>query len=253
MPGKILVAAATRREAADLLELSCVKQERGSGRETPVRASIHSIPFYLGITGIGSVNTASRLTSFIERIDPGLIIQAGIAGTFRQSGLDIGDVAVADREVYIHTGVENDAFSYPLDPLPFELVKGLGETRQGIFYPDPDFSETARKTAENALSGAGLKVKKGPFITVSTITASRGTERLLWNLFTPLAESMEGAAAVQTANLYEIPFVQIRAVSNFVGIRDKSRWNIPGACSNLCLACAEVIRAVGKPGYHQPG
>lgn len=244
MPGKILVAAATRREAADLFELSDVKQGWGLDRDLPVRASIHSIPFYLGITGIGSVNTASRLTRFIERVDPDLVIQAGIAGTFRDSGLGIGDVAVADREVYIHAGVENPASSYPLDPLPFPLVEGRKETCKGVFHPDPDFSETAQKSAENALFDAGVKVKKGVFITVSTITASSETERLLYNRFAPLAESMEGAAAAQTANLYGIPFVEIRAVSNFVGIRDKSRWNIPKACRNACSACAEVIRAV---------
>ncbi|MCF8045815.1 MAG: futalosine hydrolase [Desulfarculaceae bacterium] len=253
MPGKILVAAATRREAADLLELSTVKQGRGSDRDAPVRVSINSIPFYLGITGIGSVNTASRLTRFIERIDPGLIIQTGIAGTFRESGLDIGDVAVADREVYIHTGVENPASPYPLDPLPFPLVQDQKETCRGVFHPDLNFSETAQKSAENALAGAGVKVKKGLFITVSTITASRETERLLYKLFTPLAESMEGAAAAQTANLYGIPFVEIRAVSNFVGIRDKSRWNIPRACRNACSACAEVIRSVGGPESPRTG
>lgn len=253
MPGKILVAAATTRETADLLELSCVKQGGGSARDIPIRASIQSIPFYLGITGIGSVNTASRLTRFIERVEPDLVIQAGIAGTFRDSGLGIGDVAVADREVYIHAGVENPVSSYPLDPLPFPLVEDQKETCRGVFHPDPDFSETAQKSAETAFSDTGVKVKKGLFITVSTITASHETERLLYNRFAPLAESMEGAAAAQTANLYGIPFVEIRAVSNFVGIRDKSRWNIPKACRNACSACAEVIRAVGGPESPRKG
>lgn len=252
MPDKILVAAATRREAADLLELSTVKQERGLSRDALVRASIDSIPFCLGITGIGTVNTASRLTRFIERTDPGLIIQMGIAGAFRKSGLGIGDVAVADREVYIHAGVENPASSGPLDPLPFPLVQGQEETCRGVFYPDPDLSKTVRKTAESVFSGTEVKVQKGPFITVSTITASRETERLLYNLFAPLAESMEGSAAAQTANLYHIPFAQLRSVSNFVGVRDKTRWDVPGACQNVCLACTEVIRAVGDPDSQQP-
>ena len=246
MPDKILVAAATRMEAADLLSASTVEQEFGFGDEDSIRVSIHSIPFFLGITGIGAVNTASRLTRFIERINPGLIIQVGIAGTFAESGLGIGDVAVAAREVYIHAGVENPASSYPLDPLPFPLAEGLEETCRGIFYPDPRLAETARKASEKVFSGTGVKVKKGPFITVSTITAVRETERLLHNLFAPLAESMEGAAAAQTANLYGIPFVQIRAVSNFVGIRDKSRWDIPKACRNAASACAAVIGALGR-------
>jgi len=45
----------------------------------------------------------------------------------------------------------------------------------------------------------------------------------------PVVESMEGAALHFVCLMEKIPFLQIRAVSNVTGDRDKSRWKIPEA------------------------
>jgi futalosine hydrolase len=42
-------------------------------------------------------------------------------------------------------------------------------------------------------------------------------------------ESMEGAAAAQTARALGVPFAELRAVSNVVGERDKAHWDLRGA------------------------
>jgi futalosine hydrolase len=41
-----------------------------------------------------------------------------------------------------------------------------------------------------------------------------------------------------------IPFVQLRAVSNYVEIRDKSKWNIPLAVENLNIQLIEFIKTL---------
>ena len=46
-------------------------------------------------------------------------------------------------------------------------------------------------------------------------------------------ESMEGAAFLYSCMLAGIPNAQIRAVSNRVEERDKTRWDVPGAVKNL--------------------
>jgi len=44
--------------------------------------------------------------------------------------------------------------------------------------------------------------------------------------YNPDIETMEGAAFFYTANEFDIPSIQIRAISNYVGETDKSLWKI---------------------------
>ncbi len=60
------------------------------------------------ITGIGILNTAHALTAYLEHSSPALILQTGIAGVFKQTGLNIGDIAIATQEQYIHTKIQKN-------------------------------------------------------------------------------------------------------------------------------------------------
>lgn len=44
---------------------------------------------------------------------------------------------------------------------------------------------------------------------------------------------MEGAALHYVCLIEKIPFMQIRSLSNFVGERDKSKWRMKEAITNL--------------------
>ena len=44
---------------------------------------------------------------------------------------------------------------------------------------------------------------------------------------------MEGAALHYVCLHQNIPFIQLRAISNYVGERDKTKWKIDLAISNL--------------------
>jgi futalosine hydrolase len=44
---------------------------------------------------------------------------------------------------------------------------------------------------------------------------------------------MEGAALHYTCLMENIPFIQLRAVSNFVGERDKNKWKMKEAIAVL--------------------
>ena len=46
-------------------------------------------------------------------------------------------------------------------------------------------------------------------------------------------ESMEGATFQKICEEYETPYLQIRAVSNFVGERNKANWKINDALKKL--------------------
>ena len=51
------------------------------------------------------------------------------------------------------------------------------------------------------------------------------------NKFLPVIESMEGAALHYVCLMEKIPFLQIRSISNYIGERDKKKWNMKDAWS----------------------
>ena len=53
---------------------------------------------------------------------------------------------------------------------------------------------------------------------------------------------MEGAALHYVCNMMDIRYCQLRSVSNAVGNRNKTDWNIPLAITNLNISLNEVVR-----------
>ncbi|MCF6248374.1 MAG: futalosine hydrolase [Desulfobacula sp.] len=190
------------------------------------------------LTGAGVFNAAHALTAYLEQRTPGFILQTGIAGIFELSGLLVGDVAVATQEHYIHTGVQSDSITHA--PLPFDLIKGHPPTRQGIYLLEKGLLNQCYKNLVIAFKDETTMVGRGNFITVSTITASKESAVNLYASFSPVMEAMEGAASAHMALLYDIPFVEVRSASNFVGQRDKSKWDIQKAAQQIPKICSAV-------------
>ena len=59
--------------------------------------------------------------------------------------------------------------------------------------------------------------------------------------FLPSIESMEGAYVHYVCIKENIPFIHLRAISNYVGERDKSQWQIKLAINNLHSNIHDVI------------
>jgi futalosine hydrolase len=89
-----------------------------------------------------------------------------------------------------------------------------------------------------------IRVFKGPFITVSTITATDSRAHMLCTAFNPVMESMEGSSAAQVAMHYGIPFLEIRSASNRVGKRDRSSWDLPLAFRNNARAVIHLVNNI---------
>ena len=61
------------------------------------------------------------------------------------------------------------------------------------------------------------------------------------NRLNPDIENMEGAAFFQVCNTFNVPCIQIRAISNKVERRNKDNWNLPLAIKNLNNKLVEII------------
>ncbi|MBF0572247.1 MAG: hypothetical protein HQK69_00595 [Desulfamplus sp.] len=250
---RIIKANLTNPSYSDNLSCSdCFEQ-------TPqtLKNSNFSIEFTVIITGIGVINAAHALTVYLESLIDSLkidnfnnnnsflnnnkslfIIQTGIAGFFKDSGLKIGDIAVAASEVYTHLDL-------------VELMDNRNNRyliNQHKYYSfDNNIVEKSRLIIEGSINSFQKKefacnVVSGGFVTVSTITSTNKDADNIFKLFNkPCMESMEGAASAHIAALYNIPFLEVRAASNVVGIRDKKEWKIPLACERVSFAIKAIL------------
>jgi len=225
--GDILIAAAVPDEIEDLIKnLSGATPEQAGGREL-LRGRIGRQAVRLLVTGPGIANTVQGLTAAIEKDRPGLILQTGCGGGFSEAGIQIGDVAVASAEIDAHLGLEPAVPESAIGPLPFPVIQKPG---QAIFNQYPvavDISDQALRALNAASAAVGVPVHGGPFVTVATVTTTAARTAWLHGHFGALIENMEGAGAAHVALLYDLPFLEIRAVSNLVGDRDKRRWDLP--------------------------
>jgi futalosine hydrolase len=219
----VVIVASVERELSQLVrELNAEVVDDPLGRRI-WRAQSSLSPLYLAVSGIGKVNAAVATTLLLERFSPGLIINIGCGGAYRESGLQVGSLAVATAEVYGDEGVLTVDGWHSLELIGIPSVERKGNRYSNEF---PLSMQAAGRVFQFA-SSLGLPVKRGKFITVSTCsgTTHRGDE--LCRRFGGICENMEGAAIAHVSLLYDTPCLEVRGISNMVEDRDISKWDIP--------------------------
>lgn len=195
-----------------------------------LHSSARTIRTVLLVSGYDKVNAAHSLTCLLEAGCPRLVVQAGVAGAFVSSGLEVGDLAVASSEIYADLGIlvpdgwlSADAFTEPL-----AVVDGVALSN--TFPLDPGLVEASvRIFRAGSWTGRAPKVEIGSFLTTSQVTGTRAWADLLEKRWGGIVESMEGAAAAHVCALYGIPFLEVRGVSNLVVDRDRGSWRVEEA------------------------
>ena len=170
-------------------------------------------------SGIGMLAASFALTKLAIEDKPDLIIHVGIAGTF-DTTQPLGTVVVINEETIGDLGVEEDGKWKDLFDLKLE---------KSSYHP---FEK--RKLPNQWLTKynlLGLQEVSG--ITVNEISTNQERIQKLMKKYNPTIESMEGAAVHYVARETNIPFIQIRAISNYIGERDKSNWQMKLAIDNL--------------------
>jgi len=108
----------------------------------------------------------------------------------------------------------------------------LIKTATSVIFTTYPASEPLLMQARNSLmtSEPGRTgIHFGPFVTLSTCTGTAVRARELEERHHGLCENMEGAAAAQVAGLHDIPWLEVRGISNIVEDRDMQKWDIPKA------------------------
>jgi len=86
-------------------------------------------------------------------------------------------------------------------------------------------------------------------VTVNRVLSDPRSIGWIEGRYEPDIVSMEGAAFFYTCLIHGLPCAQIRAISDRVGPRDTSTWDIPGAIEALNARLVELLRLLAN----QPG
>lgn len=179
------------------------------------------------VTGVGSLNTSYALMKHLQVKKPDIVFMAGIAGAFDRS-LDLGAVVTVKQESMADLGVnERDGYKDVFD-LKLLAANEFPFKQKKLTNP---FKVLMERT----------KLPLVGSVTVNQITTSKKTAELYQRKYKAKIENMEGAALHLVCMKENIPFVQIRSISNYVGERNKQKWKLKEAVQNLNK---ELIRLV---------
>jgi len=238
----------TWAELSPLMDMFEGRLEVETGRRAGFTGLLGKKPVTALVSGVGQVNTAQAATAVLQGGTAELVVMGGCAGAYAGSGLRVGDVAVATEEVYADLGVSTPDGWLTLEDIGLPLT---GSDRPGVSRPDPGrrFNRfPLRVESYEAALKAACKggIYFGPFLTVSTVSGTRERGDTLYKRFGALCENMEGAAAAQVSLLYDVPFIEVRGISNLVEDRDMGRWDVAAGAANCARAIEGFVAALGQ-------
>lgn len=150
-------------------------------------------------SGIGKVMSAMSVAVLVNDFEVTAVINTGSAGAVA-SGLEIGDVVVADRLVYHDVDVTAFGYDYgqmARQPLYYEASRYLVEEMKAVL-------EKTQQTSRVGLIATGD----------SFIAGQDKVDQIKKHFPDVLAVEMEGAAIAQAAHSLGLPFMVIRAMSD---------------------------------------
>lgn len=170
------------------------------------------------LTGVGMPIALYHLQKKITENRYNLVIQVGLAGAFTTK-FELGETVFVKQDAFGDLGIEEKERFTPI----FET---------DLFNKNEFPFENGWLVNKNKiLQQSTLEVVKA--VTINKVTDKGSIKQQLIDSFNPDIETMEGAALHYVCLHQNIPFIQLRAISNYVGERDKTKWKIDLAISNL--------------------
>ncbi len=202
----------------------------GMNKSFTKKSSRLKVQFYQ--SGVGILASSVALTRLAIEDKPDLIIQIGIAGCFKKT-MQLGKVVVINEEILGDTGVEENGTWK--DIFDLKLEKSNYHPFEKRRLPNPWLKKFNL-----------LKLPELNAITVNQISTDEKRINQIQKKYKPDLESMEGAVLHYIGREMGIPFIQIRAISNVVGERDKSKWQMKASIDHLNKTVLQYIDALYK-------
>lgn len=206
-------------------------------------------------TGLGKVNAAAISAAVLSRFRADEVWNIGCAGAYLGSALEIGDVLISESCICADEGILGKEGPMPSSSLGIPLVVKNGRPfydsfpleealcrRQiqallpaGAYGAGPSGGFEPGRAGGATQERSGFGIHYGTSLTVGMASADIETADERFSRFRALAENMEGSAIAQTCLLFDVPFLELRGISNIAGVRDKAQWDL-GAAIRHCAA-----------------
>jgi len=186
-------------------------------------------PLCLLHCGVGKASAAAATMALLTLCRPAVLILTGCGGAYGGSGLGVGDLALADAEIFGDEGCLTPSGFLDMEALGLPLVEREGQRFFNRFPVDGPLLDRVRPLLSQAAAAADCRLAEGPFVTVSTCSGTAPTGAELARRTGGICENMEGAAVAQVCTRQRVPFLEVRGISNLVEDRDFRRWDLKGA------------------------
>jgi futalosine hydrolase len=180
------------------------------------------------VTGIGLTATAYHLTKQLTFKKYDWVLQAGVAGSF-DVNMPLGSVVTVKQDTIADQSV-----------VEMKRLKTLFDLKLVPHNQYPYKKDWLINPAKNLLKQTGLKRVKG--ISVNQISTAKQIIKFYRETFDPATESMEGAALHYVCLMENIPFLQIRSISNYIGERNRKKWDMNDSIANLNESLLKIIK-----------
>lgn len=198
---KVLIVTATKFEANAIIDKHSLKLTENN------YFTNDNNTISLLIAGVGVPSTVLELAMDLSKNKYDLIINAGIAGTYENKG-EIGNTYFVKSDFFGDTGYYNDKNEF-INVFKSDFNKKHSKIfKNGKIYFNEDYLNFFES------------VKAVDAVTVNS------AEQKIPDIGNASIETMEGAAVGLCAARFEINCIQIRTVSNIVGITPKEDWKI---------------------------
>jgi futalosine hydrolase len=207
---KILVVAATAFEIAPLL------------------AKKETLQFDALVTGVGQMPTAFHVGNALQQQPYDLVINAGIAGSFRRDW-ELGKVVHVVSEQYGDLGIE--------------FADGSFKDMFEMGFMEKDVFPYENGRLFNATPAQYDFLDKANGLTINKVHGFEPSIDRIRQLYDCDIETMEGTGFFYACLMHKVPFLAIRSISNYVEKRNREAWNIGLAIQNLNSVLEEILVA----------
>jgi len=193
-------------------------------------------------SGIGKAAAAAACITILHSCTPRALWLFGCGGAYPGSGLSLGDLALAENEIFGDDGIDTKEGFQDLAATGLVMRHSPGPFFNTWPVDHGLYSWARLRLAEYAATT--LKTLRcGPFITVSTCTGTRAKAEEIAFRTGGICENMEGAAVALACQQMSVPFLEVRGISNLVEDRDTGRWELAAGMTAAQSAILAMLQA----------
>jgi futalosine hydrolase len=205
-----------------------------------ISGTISGSEIALAHSGIGKAAAAATAVSVLSSCQPEALLLFGCGGAYLGTTLGLGDLALASGEIFGDEGVVTPTGFQDLA----ETKLAMRRTPEKLYnnWPtDKELHDWAQPLLQAHATNNKIKLRSGPFVTVSTCTGSTVVATKIVQRTKGICENMEGAAVALACQQLSTPLLEVRGISNLVEDRDTSRWDLPAGMAAAQRAVLELL------------